>query len=172
MFERLHLPPFARAAEWLNSKPLGPAALRGYIVLVNFWTLTCMNWLRAESTAGQATGLSRRRLGRHRRAHAGVLVEQEIADVRRAVSERGIEAGERRSCHVLPDGEAPRRSHGVDVDGTGAACSPTAACTSSCANTATCASARLRSQCHSQAPRLTRSRSDRQRWQHTPPAPL
>jgi len=38
--------------------------------------------------------------------------EQEIADVRRAVSERGIEAGERRSCHVLPDGEAPRRSHG------------------------------------------------------------
>jgi hypothetical protein len=36
MFERLHLPLFARAAEWLNSEPLGPAALRGHVVLVNF----------------------------------------------------------------------------------------------------------------------------------------
>ena len=48
MFERLHMPPFAGAAEWLNSEPLGPAGLRGHVVLVNFWTLTCINWLRQE----------------------------------------------------------------------------------------------------------------------------
>ncbi len=35
-------------AEWLNTEPLGPAELRGHVVLVNFWTLTCINWLRQE----------------------------------------------------------------------------------------------------------------------------
>jgi thiol-disulfide isomerase/thioredoxin len=34
--------------EWLNSPPLGHAELRGHVVLVNFWTLTCINWLRQE----------------------------------------------------------------------------------------------------------------------------
>ena len=48
MFERLHMPPFAGAAEWLGSEPLGPAELHGRVVLVNFWTLTCINWLRQE----------------------------------------------------------------------------------------------------------------------------
>jgi thiol-disulfide isomerase/thioredoxin len=48
MLERLHMPPFAGAAEWLGSEPLGPAELRGHVVLVNFWTLTCINWLRQE----------------------------------------------------------------------------------------------------------------------------
>jgi Thioredoxin like C-terminal domain/AhpC/TSA family len=48
MFERLHMPPFAGAAEWLNSEPLAPLELRGHVVLVNFWTLTCINWLRQE----------------------------------------------------------------------------------------------------------------------------
>jgi thiol-disulfide isomerase/thioredoxin len=35
-----------RANEWLNSKPLTPEALRGKVVLVNFWTYTCINWRR------------------------------------------------------------------------------------------------------------------------------
>jgi thiol-disulfide isomerase/thioredoxin len=48
LFERVHLPSFAGATEWLNSEPLGPAELRGHVVLVNFWTLTCINWLRQE----------------------------------------------------------------------------------------------------------------------------
>ena len=48
MFERLQMPPFAGAAEWLGSEPLGPAELHGHVVLVNFWTLTCINWLRQE----------------------------------------------------------------------------------------------------------------------------
>ncbi|MGC4758438.1 redoxin domain-containing protein [Micromonospora trifolii] len=44
----VHLPPLNGAAEWLNSEPLGPADLGGRVVLVNFWTLTCINWLRQE----------------------------------------------------------------------------------------------------------------------------
>ena len=40
------LPPFDGAAAWLNSAPLTPAALRGRPVLVQFWTFTCINWLR------------------------------------------------------------------------------------------------------------------------------
>jgi hypothetical protein len=42
------MPAFAGATEWLNSEPLGPAELRGHVVLVSFWTLTCINWLRQE----------------------------------------------------------------------------------------------------------------------------
>jgi thiol-disulfide isomerase/thioredoxin len=42
------LPPLAGATSWLNSEPLTPQALRGRVVLVDFWTLTCVNWLRQE----------------------------------------------------------------------------------------------------------------------------
>ena len=48
MFGRVHIPCLGGATEWLNSEPLGPAELRGHVVLVNFWTLTCINWLRQE----------------------------------------------------------------------------------------------------------------------------
>jgi thiol-disulfide isomerase/thioredoxin len=48
VFERLRIPSLGGATEWLNSEPLGPAELRGDVVLVNFWTLTCINWLRKE----------------------------------------------------------------------------------------------------------------------------
>jgi thiol-disulfide isomerase/thioredoxin len=37
------LPGFAGAVEWLNSAPLTPQALRGKVVLVNFWTFGCIN---------------------------------------------------------------------------------------------------------------------------------
>ena len=48
IFEPLHIPSLGGATEWLNSEPLGPTKLRGHVVLVNFWTLTCINWLRTE----------------------------------------------------------------------------------------------------------------------------
>jgi thiol-disulfide isomerase/thioredoxin len=48
VFERLHMPSLDGATGWLNSEPLGPAELRGHVVLVDFWTLTCINWLRTE----------------------------------------------------------------------------------------------------------------------------
>jgi thiol-disulfide isomerase/thioredoxin len=35
-----------RATGWLNSPPLTAAGLRGSVVLVDFWTYTCINWLR------------------------------------------------------------------------------------------------------------------------------
>jgi hypothetical protein len=41
-----HLPSFAGATGWLNSNPLTPEGLRGQVVLVDFWTYTCVNWLR------------------------------------------------------------------------------------------------------------------------------
>jgi thiol-disulfide isomerase/thioredoxin len=37
---------FDGATGWLNSEPLTPQGLRGRVVLVDFWTYTCVNWLR------------------------------------------------------------------------------------------------------------------------------
>lgn len=41
-----HLASFEGATNWLNSDPLTPDGLRGRVVLVDFWTYTCINWLR------------------------------------------------------------------------------------------------------------------------------
>jgi thiol-disulfide isomerase/thioredoxin len=53
LLNRLHpshvegrLPAFDGATGWLNSEPLTPESLRGKVVLVDFWTYTCINWLR------------------------------------------------------------------------------------------------------------------------------
>jgi thiol-disulfide isomerase/thioredoxin len=43
------LPGFDGATGWLNSTPLSPDDLRGKVVLVDFWTYTCINWLRTLS---------------------------------------------------------------------------------------------------------------------------
>ncbi|MCK6068417.1 redoxin domain-containing protein [Microbacterium sp. EYE_512] len=40
------LPSFERGTGWLGSGPLSPATLQGRVVLVDFWTFTCVNWLR------------------------------------------------------------------------------------------------------------------------------
>ena len=92
LFERVHLPSFAGATEWLNSEPLGPAELRGHVVLVNFWTWTCINWLRQEpyvrawSQAYRDDGLIV--VGVHTPEFA---FEHDIDGVRRATSERAID---------------------------------------------------------------------------------
>ena len=36
----------AGATAWINSPPLTAASLKGKVVLVQFWTFTCINWLR------------------------------------------------------------------------------------------------------------------------------
>ena len=41
-----HMPGFDGATGWLNSPPLTAEDLRAKVVLVDFWTYTCINWLR------------------------------------------------------------------------------------------------------------------------------
>ena len=48
MSTRMHMPSLGGATEWINSAPLRPDQLRGHVVLVDFWTFTCINWLRTE----------------------------------------------------------------------------------------------------------------------------
>jgi thioredoxin family protein/redoxin len=91
-FERLHMPSLGGATEWLNSELLGPAELRGHVVVVNFWTLTCINWLRQEpyvrawSQAYRDDGLVM--IGAHT---PEFTFEHEIDGVREATKERGID---------------------------------------------------------------------------------
>jgi Thioredoxin like C-terminal domain len=92
LFERVHLPSFAGATGWLNSEPLGPAELRCHVVLVNFWTWTCINWLRQEpyvrswSQAYRDAGLVV--IGVHTPEFS---FEHDIDGVRRATRERAID---------------------------------------------------------------------------------
>jgi thiol-disulfide isomerase/thioredoxin len=44
--DKAELASLERATEWLNSQPLTAASLRGKVVVVEFWTYTCINWLR------------------------------------------------------------------------------------------------------------------------------
>ena len=41
------LPSFGSATAWLNSQPINASGLRGKVVLVEFWTYSCINWLRS-----------------------------------------------------------------------------------------------------------------------------
>jgi thiol-disulfide isomerase/thioredoxin len=45
---RGEMPSLGGATGWLNAPPLAAADLRGKVVLVEFWTYTCINWLRAQ----------------------------------------------------------------------------------------------------------------------------
>ncbi len=39
-------PSLGGATGWLNSQPLTAEGLRGKVVLIDFWTYTCINWRR------------------------------------------------------------------------------------------------------------------------------
>jgi methionine-S-sulfoxide reductase len=41
------MPPLDGATQWLNSQPLSRGSLKGKVVLVDFWTYSCINCLRA-----------------------------------------------------------------------------------------------------------------------------
>jgi thiol-disulfide isomerase/thioredoxin len=80
-----------RAVEWLNSPPLSAADLRGKVVLVDFWTYTCINWRR--------TLPHLRAWADKYRDHGLVIVgvhtpefrfESDIDNIRRAVREQDI----------------------------------------------------------------------------------
>jgi thiol-disulfide isomerase/thioredoxin len=86
------LPSFDGATGWLNSPPLTTADLHWKVILVNFWTYTCINWLRQlpylRAWAGEYAG--------HRLAVIGVHTpefgfEHDLANVRRAVHDMRID---------------------------------------------------------------------------------
>jgi thiol-disulfide isomerase/thioredoxin len=80
------LPSLRGATGWLNSPPLTPAGLRGKVVLVNFWTYTCINWLRqlpyVRAWAGKYAGQGLVVVGVHTPEFG---FEHDVANVQRAV---------------------------------------------------------------------------------------
>src|SRR5436190_23703107 len=80
------------ATAWLNSPPLTAADLQGKVVLVDFWTYTCINWMRTAPYL---------RLWAQKYKHAGLVVvgvhspefafEQDADRVRRFTTAMDIE---------------------------------------------------------------------------------
>ncbi|MDR3407611.1 MAG: cytochrome c biogenesis protein DipZ [Methylovirgula sp.] len=85
------LPSLAGGTQWLNSPPLTPTDLRGKVVLVDFWTFSCINclrtlpYVRAWAEKYKDKGLIV--IGVHAPEFA---FEKNIDNVRRAVRELGI----------------------------------------------------------------------------------
>ena len=85
-------PEFRAIEEWINSEPLTMAALRGKVVVLDFWTYSCINCLRtlphltAWDDAYRDDGLVI--VGVHTPEFA---FEREPDNVRRAVREHGID---------------------------------------------------------------------------------
>ncbi len=86
------LPSLGGATGWLNSPPLTPAGLRGKVVLVGFWTYTCINWLRqlpyVRAWAGKYSGQGLVVIGVHTPEFP---FEHNADNVRQAVQEMRID---------------------------------------------------------------------------------
>ena len=86
------LPALIGATGWLNSQPLTPADLRGKVVLIDFWTYTCINWRRT---------LPYVRAWAEKYKDRGLVVigvhtpefpfEKDVANIRQSIREMGIE---------------------------------------------------------------------------------
>jgi len=85
------LPPLTGATLWLNSPPLTPAQLRGKVVVVDFWTYSCINCLRAlpyvNAWAAKYKDHGLVVIGVHSPEFA---FEKDEANVRRAIKDLGI----------------------------------------------------------------------------------
>ena len=85
------LPSFEGATGWLNSPPLTERDLRGKVVLVNFWTYTCINWLRqlpyVRAWAGKYSGPGLVVIGVHTPEFP---FEHDVDNVRWAVQEMRV----------------------------------------------------------------------------------
>ena len=86
-----NLPSLAGATGWLNSEPLDPASLRGKVVLIDFWTYSCINCLRALPHVREWADKYRDQglvvIGVHAPEFA---FERDPDNVRRAVSDLGV----------------------------------------------------------------------------------
>jgi thiol-disulfide isomerase/thioredoxin len=86
------LPSFEGATGWLNSPPVAAPDLRGKVVLVNFWTYTCINWLRqlpyVRAWAGKYSGQGLVVVGVHTPEFA---FERNVDNVSRAVREMKVD---------------------------------------------------------------------------------
>jgi len=85
------MPELNGAVEWINSPPLTKAQLKGKVVLIDFWTYSCINCLRAlpyvEAWAKKYAASGLVVIGVHTPEFA---FEKEPANVRRAVKELGV----------------------------------------------------------------------------------
>jgi thiol-disulfide isomerase/thioredoxin len=86
------LPSFEGATGWLNSPPLTTEGLRGKVVLVNFWTYTCVNWLRqlpyVRAWAGKYAGHGLVVIGVHT---PEFTFEHDLDNVRRSVRDTNVD---------------------------------------------------------------------------------
>jgi thiol-disulfide isomerase/thioredoxin len=80
-----------RAPAWINSEPLTAEGLRGHVVLVDFWTYSCVNWLRTLPYVSAWAERYRDRGLVVVGAHAPEFgFEHELGNVRHAVDELGV----------------------------------------------------------------------------------
>jgi thiol-disulfide isomerase/thioredoxin len=88
---RSALAPLDRAPVWLNTEPLTSQALRGRVVLMDFWTYSCVNWLRTLPYVRAWADRYRDRGLVVVGAHAPEFgFEHDLGNVRRAVGELGV----------------------------------------------------------------------------------